>query len=555
MVLDPCLSRICVGDLVGYMQQYQPATPLIICTTQDMPETKELLLSYNNVLCYFSEPCQEDELLAAVQKGVARYRQNEGIAFSGQLLAVSLRQLAAHCQSCRLEVVSPDGEQGFIFCHEGQVLHGFLGELQGEEAVRAMLAWPHVSMRLHNLPVGGSQRTIYVDLTDLLSPAGQDSSEPPSRLAAGQAPEKTGKSTQQEQGAKICPTGKSAPAKPKSTVTAVFTKAISQAQANQENKARVLIGALLKKNPKNGFYWLWFSRLATDMKIVKKALSNASLLLPANPEVINDGRKVKASLLAGCPAEGEVWHCPFCWAPVALETRVCTYCKGQLFIYQGVLAKIGRANRQIMKDAQVRYIKVVANSNGCRSHYNLALVYLNMGRFDTALSVMQQAVECDPDNLFFAGQLHDFRELMNDGASGDESVGLEGYDGAGVVMVDKQRVLVVEDSNTTRKAVCLMLKKAGYDVLEASDGMSALSICKEQVPDLILLDLIMPIMDGYQVLDAVKKDSALRKVPVIMLTARSSLLDKVKGRLSASEEYLTKPFKSPELLAKVKKYL
>lgn len=118
-----------------------------------------------------------------------------------------------------------------------------------------------------------------------------------------------------------------------------------------------------------------------------------------------------------------------------------------------------------------------------------------------------------------------------------------------------KKVLVVEDSNTTRKAIVRMLKEEGYRVAEASDGFQALAQLSELKPDLILLDIIMPGIDGYKVLHALKKAEEMKDIPVIMLTSRDKLFDKVRGKMSGSDEYLTKPFKREQLLEKVNLYL
>ena len=118
-----------------------------------------------------------------------------------------------------------------------------------------------------------------------------------------------------------------------------------------------------------------------------------------------------------------------------------------------------------------------------------------------------------------------------------------------------KKVLVVEDSATQRKVIARMLSEQGYRVREASDGLKALELLENEVPDLILLDIIMPGMDGYKLMSAIKEKQYLESVPIIMLTSRDKLIDKMRGKISGTDEYLTKPFKSEELMAKVDKYL
>lgn len=118
-----------------------------------------------------------------------------------------------------------------------------------------------------------------------------------------------------------------------------------------------------------------------------------------------------------------------------------------------------------------------------------------------------------------------------------------------------KKILVVEDSNMARKSITRVLAAQGYQISEAVDGFDALGKLGEDKPDLVMLDLILPKMDGYAVLTAMKKDKNYKNIPVIVLTSRDALFDKLKGKMSGSDEYLTKPIKPDELLDKLRKYL
>jgi CheY-like chemotaxis protein len=118
-----------------------------------------------------------------------------------------------------------------------------------------------------------------------------------------------------------------------------------------------------------------------------------------------------------------------------------------------------------------------------------------------------------------------------------------------------KKVLVVEDSRVARIVLCKFLQDHGYHVIEAANGRSALSQLAVDAPDLVILDLILPDIDGYEIFHSMKDDVRTRDIPVIILTSRSSLVDKLRGRMSGSDEYVTKPFKNEILLDKLKKYL
>lgn len=117
------------------------------------------------------------------------------------------------------------------------------------------------------------------------------------------------------------------------------------------------------------------------------------------------------------------------------------------------------------------------------------------------------------------------------------------------------KVLVVDDSALARKAARYALEAAGYQVVEAWDGFEALGRMQNESPDLVLLDLIMPGLDGYKVLELIRANKRQRDVPVVILTGRDSLMDKLKGRFSGTNEYLTKPFKPQQLLEVVQRLI
>lgn len=114
------------------------------------------------------------------------------------------------------------------------------------------------------------------------------------------------------------------------------------------------------------------------------------------------------------------------------------------------------------------------------------------------------------------------------------------------------RVLVVEDEQSLREPLVYLLKKEGFDVVEASDGNLALEQFNKSGADLILLDLMLPGMSGNEVCRVIRQTST---VPIIMLTAKDSEIDKVVGLEIGADDYVTKPYSSRELLARMKAVL
>lgn len=111
------------------------------------------------------------------------------------------------------------------------------------------------------------------------------------------------------------------------------------------------------------------------------------------------------------------------------------------------------------------------------------------------------------------------------------------------------RVMVVDDSKTILRSAELYLQEKGCEVITAHDGFEALSIISEYMPDIVFMDIMMPRLNGYQACALLKSNAEFSDIPVIMLSSKHNLFDKARGRLSGSDEYLTKPF-SPENLIK-----
>lgn len=117
--------------------------------------------------------------------------------------------------------------------------------------------------------------------------------------------------------------------------------------------------------------------------------------------------------------------------------------------------------------------------------------------------------------------------------------------------MENRTVLVAEDSRVVRAILRAPLRAHGYRVLEASDGEQALACCLRDRPDVVLLDVEMPILDGHQVLARIKQQPELADVPVVFLTARATTEDVVQGLRLGAHDYLRKPFEASELLARV----
>ena len=116
-------------------------------------------------------------------------------------------------------------------------------------------------------------------------------------------------------------------------------------------------------------------------------------------------------------------------------------------------------------------------------------------------------------------------------------------------------VMVVDDSITMRKVTSRVLENHSLEVMTAQDGVDAVEKLHDRVPDLMLLDIEMPRMDGYELLQHIRADARLRHVPIVMITSRAGQKHRKKARDAGANDYLTKPYQEPELVEKVSELL
>jgi DNA-binding response OmpR family regulator len=123
-------------------------------------------------------------------------------------------------------------------------------------------------------------------------------------------------------------------------------------------------------------------------------------------------------------------------------------------------------------------------------------------------------------------------------------------------MAEKQRILVIEDEAEMIDLTRIVLEREGYEVLGAVGGARGLEMIRQEKPDLILLDLMMPDIGGWEVYRQVKADQELAQIPVIVVTAKAQSIDKVLGlQVAKVDDYITKPFGPKELLESIDRVL
>ncbi len=118
-----------------------------------------------------------------------------------------------------------------------------------------------------------------------------------------------------------------------------------------------------------------------------------------------------------------------------------------------------------------------------------------------------------------------------------------------------KKILVIDDEKDITETISFMLQAQGYEVVEGYDGEEGLKLAKEVMPDLIILDVMMPKINGYKIARLLKYDNKYKHIPIIMVTARGQDTDKLIGEETGADEYITKPFEFEEILNAVSKHL
>jgi twitching motility two-component system response regulator PilG len=341
-------------------------------------------------------------------------------------------------------------------------------------------------------------------------------------------------------------------------VAQLLSQAVRLAEGHHFQQAQKMLIKLLKLDSRNCEGWLWYSRVIGSMKAIESSLKNAIRISPRNLEIIDE--KNKFNLVKNRLQAERIRRCPFCWSAVQDTAVECLYCRSHLFIHKHFPTAARSARRGVLKKAITRYTQVISREKNIQAHYYLGMAHLNLEHWEEALDQLKETVKLAPQNKAYTDQLQALLGYMagpQTGSVSEEVARLRESHPFEVNPADgkNNKVLVVDDSAVARKVVKLALERNGYEIFEATNGLEALTRLNTQRPDLVLLDIIMPGMDGYKTLSLIKDSQELKHIPVIMLTSRDKLFDKIKGKMSGSDEYLTKPFDPDDLVTKVSKYL
>ncbi len=544
LVTDLVMPKVSGLGLLTYMNENRPHIPCIVITAHGNPEFKERA-SREDVLGFIEKPFDSNELAWEILDRLDRFDEDsypKGMSVNSLLLLTEMEQ-----KTCLLEISFRGKRKGLFYFNKGVLYDALYSDLKGEDAALEMIGWDHVDFQFKDISKEDQKRRINRGLMSLIMEGtrfkdkaiGAGNEVGPAEVV------KTEKVSEQKRDSSL-----QDQAEEKESELA--SQAVTLAEGHHFQQAQKVLARLLKINPRNCEGWLWYSRVLGSMKAIKSSLKNAAIISSEDPLVVSEIEKL--NLAENKVWTERVWHCPFCWSPLEEKAGECYYCEAHLFVHEQFFTSKRAAKQGIIEKAIERYEKVIKEEKNADAHYYLAMAHLNMENWEEALDHLQKSKKLAPDNKTFIEQLHTLQSYMNAmGTVSQKEKSDLSEAPKGVAKINK--ILVAEDSSDTRKLIVAILSRKGYAVVEAKDGLEALSQLNNERPDLVLLDIVMPRMDGYKVLSIMKDSATFKDIPVIIITGKDKVFDKIKGKMSGANVYLTKPFDPDKLIDTINKCL
>lgn len=246
--------------------------------------------------------------------------------------------------------------------------------------------------------------------------------------------------------------------------------------------------------------------------------------------------------------KAESIDCPFCGMTNDAQVISCTSCMAVLTLSDLELLLANHNSDTLVLRRAVEEMERQRQSRAFDPDelVTLGLGHLNLRNLQMGYSCLLEASKLNPNNVVLGAQVNSLLIRLEEIKKQEE---------AHLKMPRGKSILVVDDSPTVRKLIAGKLEKCGHEVICASDGVEAMERLEHFVPDLILLDITMPRMDGYQVCKQIRSNSSTKDVTVVMISGKDGFFDKVRGRMAGTTGYITKPFGPETLMKAVEMYL
>jgi twitching motility two-component system response regulator PilG len=523
--LSPEQQQFFRQGILNFIRQYNLKAPDAILFALKGSQKKIRLNPTSLALCITKHAGQSELGPILLSKLAVLLEQGGNVGSLVTLLDV-LRLLEKSGKTGLLEVREKEKIGGFYF-DKGVLINAVQCNMNGKLVAMEMMQWTADYLVFRAVPQAGVSRQINQSVDILAKDAEkfqEETSPKPQKLPMTKADE------------------------------IVFTtKAIYLAESFDLCVAEPLLCQVLMSHDQNFKAWFWLSRVLTNMTAIEIALKKAAHINPRHPEL---GEDIKKFTLARKAIKGDfVLRCPFCWMPTDEQEVECPYCKANFFITPDFFKLAGKAKTEELDRAIERYSHVLQEEVNAGQNvylrFYLAMAYLNRKYYQEALDQFDEITKLAFENKALLMQNQILKDYMS-------SLGLALATSDSLphaASINQQKILIVEDSMVTRKVIARTLLANGYEVFEAKNAHEALTDFEKRNPDLVLLDIVLPGKDGYEILAEIRQKPMFVKLPVVMLTSRDSLFDKLKGKVSDANEYLTKPFQPDQLLTIVRKYL
>ena len=327
---------------------------------------------------------------------------------------------------------------------------------------------------------------------------------------------------------------------------ALLSDAVQAVRLGQKMLAREILAGILLTEPKNEHACTWMAAIAETREEAIRLLEQVLEINPHNSLVSNTlgiqrlNREPRSPLSTPPPPDSQTVRspetnhvypeCPVCQADRNDDAPTCSTCGAACSLkdLSSVLAN-GGANERRVEGAVSKLLEKLKVESSFEALIGVGLGYLSINRSGDALPFLLHALK-------LRGSEEELRATCES-------------------LAGRKLILAVDDSNTVRRLVSITLERQGHRVRTAIHGLDGLAKFEEETPDLVLLDLTMPHMDGYELCKTLRRSPGAKHLPILMLSGNDGVFDKVRGKMAGATDYLTKPFQREVLLNALNKFL